>query len=473
MPSPTVAGPFGFTEITNTTGCNNINPSLTADGTRLAFQSDCDLTGKNPDQNAEIFVFNATDRTLTQVTNTVGCNNADPAFSANGNYIAFQSTCDGNSSFQSFQILLFNTAIDALTQVTTTTGCNSGEPSLNADGSRLAFNSFCDLTGNNSDLSTEIFLFNTATSGLTEATITTSCNNTNPSLNADGTRLAFQSDCDLTGKNPDRNAEIFLSTPGRLTQVTSSSFCDSSEPLLSADGTRLAFKSSCNLTGSNFDGNQEIFLFNTRATTLTQVTNTSGCLNSTLSVSADGDHLAFVSDCGNTDGNQEIFLFNSGDGTSSQVTNTRNCTNVARGFSGPSLSADGSRLAFDSFCDLTGGNPDGNDEIFLVTAHATATVTASSTPTRTPRPTNTVTRTPTATNTPITAPTPSPTAVVSCVGDCDGAGTVTVNEIITLVNVALSNAQPSTCPDGVPSGAEVNIALIIHAVNNALNGCTS
>jgi hypothetical protein len=58
-----------------------------------------------------------------------------------------------------------------------------------------------------------------------------------------------------------------------------------------------------------------------------------------------------------------------------------------------------------------------------------------------------------------------------CRGDCDGKGTVTVDELLTLVNIALGNAQPLACPDGVPSGAEVDITLILQAVNHALNGC--
>jgi hypothetical protein len=61
--------------------------------------------------------------------------------------------------------------------------------------------------------------------------------------------------------------------------------------------------------------------------------------------------------------------------------------------------------------------------------------------------------------------------VFACIGDCDRSGEATVDELITLVNIALGNAQPSACPDGVPSGTEVDIALIIQAVNNALNGC--
>jgi hypothetical protein len=63
------------------------------------------------------------------------------------------------------------------------------------------------------------------------------------------------------------------------------------------------------------------------------------------------------------------------------------------------------------------------------------------------------------------------TAPAVCVGDCAGTGTVAINDLITLVNIALGSAQPSACPHGVPSGAEVDIALIVRAVNNVLNGC--
>src|SRR5262249_11889839 len=59
-----------------------------------------------------------------------------------------------------------------------------------------------------------------------------------------------------------------------------------------------------------------------------------------------------------------------------------------------------------------------------------------------------------------------------CTGDCSGSGNVTVAGIIVLVNIALGTAQPSACPDGIPAGESVNVALIVQAVNNALNGCS-
>ena len=85
----------------------------------------------------------------------------------------------------------------------------------------------------------------------------------------------------------------------------------------------------------------------------------------------------------------------------------------------------------------------------------------------------TVTTSNIATPTPTETATPTPTgpAIAVCVGNCNGDGSVAVDELITLVNIALGNAQPSDCPHGIPPGASVDIALLIHAVDNALSGC--
>jgi hypothetical protein len=37
--------------------------------------------------------------------------------------------------------------------------------------------------------------------------------------------------------------------------------------------------------------------------------------------------------------------------------------------------------------------------------------------------------------------------------------------------IALGTTQPSVCAAGIPNGAEVNVALVVRAVNDALNGC--
>jgi hypothetical protein len=76
---------------------------------------------------------------------------------------------------------------------------------------------------------------------------------------------------------------------------------------------------------------------------------------------------------------------------------------------------------------------------------------------------------PTATPTAIPTPTVEPP---SCVGDCGGNGEVTVDELLTMVNIALGNAQVSACLRGDADGnGEITIGEIISAVNRALNSC--
>lgn len=58
-----------------------------------------------------------------------------------------------------------------------------------------------------------------------------------------------------------------------------------------------------------------------------------------------------------------------------------------------------------------------------------------------------------------------------CVGDCDGGGSVTVDEIVTMVSAALSGGDGG-CPAGDADGSgSITVDEIVTAVNNALNGC--
>ncbi|MCX8073483.1 MAG: VCBS repeat-containing protein [Candidatus Binatia bacterium] len=71
-------------------------------------------------------------------------------------------------------------------------------------------------------------------------------------------------------------------------------------------------------------------------------------------------------------------------------------------------------------------------------------------------------------------PTPTPTPLPRCVGDCGGDGEVTIDELITMVNIALGSAPVSSCAAGDPNqDEEITIDEIIQAVNRALTGCQS
>ncbi len=320
---------FTYTQLTATTEGDSHHPSMTADGTRIAFSSSDDLVpGGNPDGNFEIFLW-------TQGT--------------------------------------------GFTQLTNTAGGGNRTPVISADGTRIVFSSSSNPMGTNADGNGEIFLW-TSPSTITQLTNSTSGGNSTPSINADGTRIAFYSDRDLVpGDNPDGNFEIFLWTDGTLTQLTTSTGGNNFEPSISADGTRIAFYSSRNLTGENADGNFEIFLWTDGA--LTQLTDTTVKTNFSPSISADGTRIAFASandlvPGGNKDENFEIFRWTEGT-PFTQLTDTTEGDDWDAFIT---AIANGARIAVASVRDLVpGGNVDGNTEIFLLQEYHTLTITIAGT----------------------------------------------------------------------------------------------
>jgi hypothetical protein len=118
----------------------------------------------------------------------------------------------------------------------------------------------------------------------------------------------------------------------------------------------------------------------------------------------------------------------------------------------------------------------------------TVTATASATPnaTKTPSPSVTATASHTPTVAPTDSPSPLPSATATsppgatptatspagaCIGDCDGDGTVSIDELITLVNIGLGGPL-ATCPAGDRNAdGEITIDELVVAVSNALEGC--
>ncbi|MBX3026205.1 PEP-CTERM sorting domain-containing protein [bacterium] len=78
-----------------------------------------------------------------------------------------------------------------------------------------------------------------------------------------------------------------------------------------------------------------------------------------------------------------------------------------------------------------------------------------------------------AVNLDLAAPTPTPTqAPTTCAGDCNGDGTVTVNEIITGVTIALGSAPVDACAVLDADGdGQVAVNELILAVQRLLTGC--
>jgi len=362
-------------QITSTTGRFNDNPSISGDGSRIAFDSTADLTGGNPDGNREIFVYDRANG-FTQVTNTaaaagIGGINVTASISGNGTCVAFVSFADltGGNGDHGEEIFLYNAVTSNITQITTGNSDSqaSRSPSISADGTRIAFHSFADLTGDNADHNSEIFLFDATTAGLTQITNTTVRECFDAAISGDGKRIAFQSDANLNGGNVDGNYEIFLydTVTSNFTQITDSAARSNDSPSINDDGTRIVFDSNADLTGGNADGNREIFLFDTTTDNLKQLTNSTAGGSGNTSISGDGTRIAFLSTSNLTGGNPnfslEMFLFDTAASSITQLTNS------SGEYRSPSISADGTQVAFTSTANLSGTNADQNKEVFLAT----------------------------------------------------------------------------------------------------------
>ena len=106
-------------------------------------------------------------------------------------------------------------------------------------------------------------------------------------------------------------------------------------------------------------------------------------------------------------------------------------------------------------------------------ANPTPTVPPSSTATAAPSSTSTLTPSETASAPISETSTPSP-AANDCVGDCDGNGIVTVDELVTGVNIALGHTSPAQCPAfDCNHGGQMGVNCVVKAVDAAINGCSS
>jgi Tol biopolymer transport system component len=308
-------------------------PSLSADGTVVAFTSDSDLLNEGrPGDVMEVWLYDTATMTFTRVT-SVSHANRDcyfPNLSGNGTVVAFSSDSDLLNEGRPddvYEIWLYDTATMTYTRVTSASDGlrDSYYASLNADGTVVAFHSDSDLLNEGiSDGTNEVWLYDTATMTFTRVTSASDSlrNSTNPSLSADGTVLAFQSDSDFLNEGrPESVFEIWLYDTATMTytRVTSASdgLRNSFNPSLSADGRVVAFQSDSDfLNEGRPDNVYEIWLYDIAAMTFSRLTSASDGLRDSInpSLNGSGTMVAFQSDSdflneGRLDDANEIWLW--------------------------------------------------------------------------------------------------------------------------------------------------------------------
>lgn len=401
-------------------------PSISDDGQKIAFSCKANLTGGNADLGYEIFVVMADGTGLRQLTSSSLASYVSqaPAISGNGAKVAFESKGDlvpSNNADHGFEVYVANWDGTGLAQLTQSSR-EARYPSMADDGVTLAFLSNMSSGGLNSDLNYEIWKIRTDGTGLALITSVVDFGPTNhadgtPVISGGGTRCAFLYSGTLPPStlNPDKGLELYAKdvVGGTPRQLTATLQIHSFNPQISDDGNTMVFVSNDDPFGTNSNHTDEIFRINPDGTGLTQITFDTKAY--AISLSPDGSFISFVvTGSGHyadlfkvrTDGtgltqltsgsyanyysgiaanNSWIVFFSNGNYTGQNVdqstevfsikpdgTNLRQLSN-SPGYNAyyPTVDASGTWVAFGSYGDLTGGNPDHSQEVFRVRTDGT------------------------------------------------------------------------------------------------------
>jgi Tol biopolymer transport system component len=344
-------------------------PSISRDGRYVTFSSNGNIGGLNPVPQINVFVYEPLTTTYTKITTLGGAN---PTISGDGRWVAFRSFANytlGNAD-ESDEIFRYDRVQKRFSQVTRDYlgEGSSDRPAINGNGTRIAFESNSNLSRRNPDFSNELFVYRSGPVLAASVDPEGEGESINPAISGDGRFVVFETTSNL-GRNLDLSQELMLydmATLG-LVQLTydAEGFGSSYNATINEDGRYIAFVSSSNLFLMNPDGFDAIYLWGRVRPMIITATASGVFSGDTPSINDDGRWVAFVSSSSptaqNADRNREVFLFDTTRRMFTQLTTTSACVN-----SNPKISGDGTKIAFLSTCDLLGTNADKSREIFLI-----------------------------------------------------------------------------------------------------------
>ena len=397
MAAPAAAG-ITITQATTTTLCENFQPAISGDGSRIVFLADCEIIpGRNADQNYEVFLYDIKARLFTQVTDTAGrYKNNGPAINHDGARVVFSSSADllpGQNADGNVELFLFDAATDRLTQLTRTPppAANTA-PSIDGAGRAVVFMSTGDLVkGLNRDGSAEVFSLDLsgrkAAQQLTRIDAPPSAEPrplpiAAASITRDGAAVVIASSAELVrGKNRERVPQIFRYDRANkvMRQLTDRGHAHGGAhrhgaPAASDDGRRLVLVVDGEEVGpartdaGTVTAQRVLVVLDTTTGETTRLLSASDCRIDDPSPNGDATVVVFASTCDflgtNEDRGQpnlELFVYRRATGSVTQLTHTIRDFNHT-----PSIDRSGRRIAFGSDRDIhRGGNLDENSEIFL------------------------------------------------------------------------------------------------------------
>lgn len=333
------------------------------------------------------------------------------AVSADGSTIVYSSHAsnlvDGDTN-EAPDILVFDVATGAKTRVSISSAGaqangHSYDPSVSADGSVIAYTSGAsNLVSDDTNGAHDVFAFDVDTGTTTRVSVSSDGAQANdgsgsPAVSADGSTIAYASTAsNLVAGDTNGSADVFIFdvATGTTTRVSvasdgSQSNSDSYEPAISADGSRIAyFSPGSNLVTADPVGILHVFAFDIDTVTTIRVSPTAAgssadCIAIAPTISADGSTIAYSSDCstlvgGDANGHTDVFVYEFATGTTTLASIARDGTQANSDSVAPAVSADGSRVAYSSHAsNLVDGDTNEVGDVFIVELATGTTVRAS------------------------------------------------------------------------------------------------
>ncbi|MEG4247372.1 calcium-binding protein [Microcoleus sp. Pol10D4] len=345
---------------------DSFDPSISADGRFVAFWSVAtNLVPGDTNANSDIFVRDTLTNTTTRLSVDSEGNQADdqtyygsinPSISADGQFVAFESKdsylVPGDTN-ETYDIFVRDTLTNSTTRVSVDSAGNQGNntsvdpltryddfrrggsknSSISSDGRFVAFQSYSsNLVPGDTNYSPDIFVRDTLTNTTTRLSVDSAGNqgngeSYNPSISGDGRFVAFRSDAsNLVPGDTNETYDIFVrdtltNTTTRVSVDSAGNQAngDSSNASISANGRFVAFYSGAsNFVSGDTNNASDIFVRDTLTNTTTRVSvdaagNQGNNASFYPSISADGRRVAFNSNSsnlvpGDTNNTRDVFV---------------------------------------------------------------------------------------------------------------------------------------------------------------------
>ena len=385
-------------------------PSISGNGRFVAFQSRADdYVAGDSNMVDDVFVRDRSTGALELVSASVsgGTGNGPsvtPVISADGTRVAFQSVAEDLGLFDfnaQDDIYVYDRSTGTMSIASRrSNGAPANDASFHVDiaagGRFVAFSSYAtNLVAGDLNGVTDVFVHDLET-GVTElVSVATGGSQGNagawqPSVSADGRFVAFASDADnLVSGDNNGVRDVFvrdrlLGTTERasLSTIGAELDGDSNHADISADGRYVAFSTLGSIPSAfDFNAASDVVVRDRQANTLRLVSASHTCacvtangLSTTPSITPDGRYVAFTSaatdllaSVSDTNGSADIYWIDlqAASLSGSRASIASNGTQAGAASSKPSISDDGSQIAFDSFADNLIPNDLGRQDVFV------------------------------------------------------------------------------------------------------------